>query len=137
MSWRSAKQQYVTESTYEDEYVAAPKALKEVVWIRDFIIELGFLPVVDALIPLQFDIEGAVSQSKELKKPSKMKHVNRKYHIIRKFIQKKQIVVNDIRIYKQGLKCRCRCRYLASQACQYTARRPARVGTPDMQRACL
>ena len=42
VSWKSSKQETVTDSTTKAEYIAASVAAKEGVWIRRFLIELGF-----------------------------------------------------------------------------------------------
>ena len=44
MSWKSSKQETVTDSTTKAEYIAASEATKEVVWIKKFVSELGVVP---------------------------------------------------------------------------------------------
>jgi hypothetical protein len=44
VSWESSKQNTVADSTTEAEYIAASEAAKEVVWIRNFVSELGVVP---------------------------------------------------------------------------------------------
>ena len=39
VSWKSSKQETVTDSTTEAEYIAALEAAKEGVWIRKFLID--------------------------------------------------------------------------------------------------
>src|SRR4051812_36057415 len=41
VSWKSSKQDTVTSSSTEAEYIAASEAVKEAVWIRNFLIALG------------------------------------------------------------------------------------------------
>ena len=40
ISWRSVKQSSIAASTMEAEYIAASEAAKEVVWLKNFIIDL-------------------------------------------------------------------------------------------------
>ncbi|CAA0830837.1 cysteine-rich RLK (RECEPTOR-like protein kinase) 8, partial [Striga hermonthica] len=40
ISWRSAKQKCVADSTMEVEYIAASEAAKEAVWLRNFLVDL-------------------------------------------------------------------------------------------------
>ena len=44
VSWKSSKQETVSDSTMEANYIAASEAAKEGVWIRKFLIELGVFP---------------------------------------------------------------------------------------------
>jgi hypothetical protein len=37
VSWKSSKQDIVADSTMEDEYIAASKAAKKAIWIRNFV----------------------------------------------------------------------------------------------------
>ena len=96
ISWRSVKQSYIADSTMEAEYVAASEASKEAVWLRKFLTELGVVPNMDKPIVLYCDNSGAVSQCKEPRNHKKGKHIERKYHLIREFIQKDEIVVEQI-----------------------------------------
>ena len=65
MSWKSSKQETITDSTTEAEYIAASEATKEVVWIKKFVSELGVVPSCSSLIDLYCDNNGAIAQAKE------------------------------------------------------------------------
>ena len=41
VNWRSVKQSSIVDSTMEVEYVAASKATKESVWLKNFLMDLG------------------------------------------------------------------------------------------------
>jgi hypothetical protein len=45
----------------EVEYIAASKAAKEVVWIRNFISKLGVVPSASSLMDLYCDNSGAIA----------------------------------------------------------------------------
>ena len=88
VSWRSIKQSCIADSTMEVEYVVDLEATKEAVWIRKFLMELGFIAkAVDPMI-LYRDNSRAVAQAKELKNHRKDKHIERKYHLVRKIVQR-------------------------------------------------
>jgi len=64
--WKSSKQETVTDSTTEAEYIAASEAAKEGVWIRKFLIhQLGVFPNASSLLDLYCDNSGAIAQAKE------------------------------------------------------------------------
>src|SRR4051794_27842003 len=65
VSWRSAKQSVVAKSSTESEYIAASEAAQEVVWMKEFITELGVVP--SALDPLVIycDNMGPIANAQE------------------------------------------------------------------------
>ena len=63
VSWKSSKQNTLVDSTTEAEYIAASKSVKEGVWIRKFLIELGVFP--NASSPLDLYNSGAIAQATE------------------------------------------------------------------------
>jgi hypothetical protein len=75
MSWKSCKQDIVADSTSEGEYIVASKATKEVVWIRNFVSELGVVPNASNPMNLYCDISGAIAQAKELRAHKMAKYV--------------------------------------------------------------
>ena len=54
------------------------------------------IPSADRLITLYCDNSGAVAQSKELRSHKKQKHILRKYHLIRDFIDRGDTMVTKI-----------------------------------------
>ena len=56
--WKSSKQNTVVDSTTEAEYVAASKALKEAVWIKQFLEDVGVVP--SALDPVEIYCDKSV-----------------------------------------------------------------------------
>ena len=75
VSWKSSKQQTVTDLVTDVEYIATSEATKEVVWIRKFITKLEVVPSIQGPVPLFCDNTGAVAQAKEPKSYQKSKHV--------------------------------------------------------------
>ena len=96
ISWRSIKQSCIVDSTMEAKYVVASKAAKEAVWLRKFLMKLGVISkVVDPMI-LYYDNSGAVAQAIEPKNHRKDKHIERKYHLVREIVQRRDIIEENI-----------------------------------------
>ena len=65
--WKSFKQHTVIDFVCEVEYIAASNAVKEVVWLRKFIIKLRVTLFIDGFILLYCDSTKAIAQAKEPK----------------------------------------------------------------------
>jgi hypothetical protein len=61
--------------TTEAEYIIASEAAKKVVWIRNFVSELGVVPSMSSHMDLYCDNSGAIAQAKELRAHKRAKHV--------------------------------------------------------------
>ena len=57
----------MTGSTTDSEYIAASKAAKKAIWIRNFVSELSVMPSASSPIDLYCDNSGAIAQAKEPK----------------------------------------------------------------------
>jgi hypothetical protein len=66
VSWKSSKQDTVVDLIMEAKYIAASKAAKEVVWIRNFVSELGVVPSASSPMDLYCDNSGATVQERSL-----------------------------------------------------------------------
>ena len=95
MSWRSSNQETVTDSTIESEYIAASEVAKEVVWIKKFITRLGVVPRISDLVGLYCDNNRAITNAKEPRSHQRSKHILRRYHLIRKIIER-----GDVKIFR-------------------------------------
>ena len=80
----------------EAEYIAASEAAKEAVWVRKFIGKLGVVPSVAGPITIYCDSTGAIAQATMPKSHNRSKHVLRKYHIIREFVENNEIAIEKI-----------------------------------------
>jgi hypothetical protein len=96
VSWKSSKHESVTDSTTEAEYIAASESVKECVWIRKFLIELGVFPNASSPLNLYRDNNGAIAQAKEPRNHQKSKHVLRKFHLIQEFVRRGEIKICKI-----------------------------------------
>ena len=80
VSWMSKKQELVTLSTAEAEYVAATHAVKEGVWLCHFIEEV-FQPLVNPTV-LYCDNQAAIALTKDGSFHARTKHIDIRYHFI-------------------------------------------------------
>jgi hypothetical protein len=72
----------------EAEYVEVSEASKDAVWLWKFLTKLGVMPDTDKPLIIYCDNFGVVSQCKEPKNHMNSKHIERKYNLIREFIQR-------------------------------------------------
>eukprot|EP00253_Pinus_taeda_P005760 PITA_05760 len=89
VSWRSHKQLVPAGSTIEAKYVAAVEATKEIVWLKKVIEDLQVKQVQST--PLMIDNTSAIRLAKNPKFHDRMKHINTKYHMIRRHVEAKTI----------------------------------------------
>ena len=96
INWRSIKQSCVADSTMEAEYVAASKATKDIVWLRNFLLNLGEVPSVQSPIILYCDNSRMVANLKESRIHKRAKHIDHKYHLTRDIMHRCDVVVTKI-----------------------------------------
>ncbi|GJS70549.1 retrotransposon protein, putative, ty1-copia subclass [Tanacetum coccineum] len=87
VTWKSSKQDTVADSSCEFEYITACKASNEVIYMKNFIGDLGVVPTVQDPIKIFYDNENAVALTKEPKDHRKSKHIERKYHFVRSKVE--------------------------------------------------
>jgi hypothetical protein len=80
ISWGSRKQELVTLSTTEAEYVIAMHTVKEIIWLRRLIGEL-FGPLTNPTL-LYSDNQSAIALMKDGNYHARMKHIDIRYHFI-------------------------------------------------------
>ena len=81
VSWSSRKQELVTLSTAEAEYVAATHAAKEAIWLRRLIGEL--FPTLIDTTSLYCDNQAALKLATDNNYHARTKHIDIRYHFIR------------------------------------------------------
>jgi hypothetical protein len=81
VSWSSKRQEIVSLSTTESEYVAATHATKEALWLRSFIGEL-FTPILEPTT-LFSDNQSAITLTKDHQYHARTKHIDIHFHFIR------------------------------------------------------
>ena len=80
----------------EVEYVDACEAAKEAIWLKKVLSNLGVVRMEQFSITLFCDNSGAVAQSKDPRNQMKGKHIEKKYHIIRDIVTRRDVVVAKI-----------------------------------------
>ena len=80
VSWSSKKQEIITLSTTESEYVATTHTAKEVVWLHQFIGEV-FQPLTNQ-IPLHSDSQATIALTHNRSYHACTKHIDIRYHFI-------------------------------------------------------
>ena len=99
VSWKSSKQEMIVDSRTKSEYIATSEAVKEAVWIKKFITELGVVPSIVHPILLYCDNNGTIAQAKEPRSHQRSKHVLRRYHLIREIIGRNDVKIEKIPTY--------------------------------------
>jgi hypothetical protein len=75
VSWKSSKQDTIADSTMKAEYIGASEATKKVVWIKNFVSELGVVPSAYSPMDLYCVNSGAIEQAKDPRAHKRAKHV--------------------------------------------------------------
>ena len=94
VSWSSKKQQIVAQSSTEAEYIAQTHAAKEGVWLKAFTEEV--CGTRGGAMLINCDNQGAIALAKDNKFHSRTKHIDIRYHYIRKSVENKKISVSYI-----------------------------------------
>ena len=85
ISWKSSLQSVVALSTTEAEYIALTEAVKEAIWLRGLVSELGLKQEV---VIVSCDSSSAIQLSKNPKYHERTKHIDVRIHFIRDEINK-------------------------------------------------
>ncbi|TFY51058.1 hypothetical protein EVJ58_g10760 [Rhodofomes roseus] len=89
VSWASKRQEIISLSTTESEYVAVVHASKEALWLRSLIGQV-FAPSMEP-IPLKSDNMSAISLTQDHQYHARTKHIDIRFHFIRWVVQDKKI----------------------------------------------
>ena len=84
VSWSSRKQELVTLSTAEAEYIATTHAAKEAIWLHRLITKL--FPTMRDPITLHCNNQAALKLATDDNHHARTKHIDVKYHFIRQVI---------------------------------------------------
>jgi len=91
ISWGSQKQSIVTLSSTEAEYVALANGVKEAIWLRNFLVELGY-PQKEPT-PVQVDNQSAIRLAHNPEFHNRTKHIDVRFHFIRNLVTENEISV--------------------------------------------
>ena len=93
ISWKASLQSVVALSTTEAEYVSSTEGVKEAIWMRGLVSELG---VPQDVIKVYCDSHSAICLTKNDMFQFKTKHVDIKYHFIRDVIAEGKIILEKV-----------------------------------------
>ncbi len=99
ISWMFCKQTCVSTSTTEAEYVALCSAVKEAVWMRQLLLDIGYPQNRPTLI--SEDNNGCISLTEQTGTHQRSKHIDVQYHYSRDAVETKKIEVQHISTEKQ------------------------------------
>ncbi|KAL0539894.1 hypothetical protein IC582_024115 [Cucumis melo] len=88
ISWFSKKQNCVSLSTAEAEYISAKSACTQIIWMNNMLQEYGF---AQETMTLYCDNMSAIDISRNLVQYSRTKHINIRHHFIRELVENKVI----------------------------------------------
>lgn len=93
VSWKSSLQHVIALSSTEAEYVALTEAVKEALWLRGFISELGF---VQKKVSIHCDSQSAIHLTKNSVFHERTKHIDVKLHFVRDILTKELVEIVKI-----------------------------------------
>src|SRR6202522_3449770 len=85
VSWSAKRQEIISLSTTESEYIAATYAAKKALWLRQLILQL--FGILLPATPLFCDNQSAIALAKEHQYHARTKHINVRFHFIRWIIE--------------------------------------------------
>lgn len=91
ISWASKRQKSVATSTTEAEYMALSLGVKEAIWLRRLLGELGFPR--DGPVPILVDNQSCIKLAKNPENHQLTKHIDTQYHFIRQEVEKEVVSV--------------------------------------------
>ncbi|KAL4011127.1 hypothetical protein IC575_028174 [Cucumis melo] len=98
VSWFSKKQNCVSLSTVEAEYIAARSECTQMIWMKNMLNEYG---IMQRVMTLYCDNMSAIDISKNPVQHSRTKHIDIRHHFIRDLIENKVITLQHIRSNSQ------------------------------------
>ncbi|UYV71336.1 hypothetical protein LAZ67_8002677 [Cordylochernes scorpioides] len=96
INWRSKKQQCVSLSTMESEYIALYHSAKEAVWLGQTLSDLGFISHFAKPLTIYCDNRSAIDFSKNNIENNRSKHISVQFHYTRDKINSGDIVVQFV-----------------------------------------
>jgi len=89
VSWSAKKQEIISLSTTESEYIAATYAAKEALWLRSLIFQIFGISL--SATTLYSDNQSAIALTKEHQYHARTKHIDIHYHFIRWIVEEGKI----------------------------------------------
>ncbi|GAA0170203.1 transmembrane signal receptor [Lithospermum erythrorhizon] len=95
VSWFGKKQNYVSLSTAETEYIAVGSSCTQLIWMKQMLEEYGVNPGV------YYDNMSAINISKNPVQHSRMNHIDIRHHFIRDLVEEKVVKLEHVSTDKQ------------------------------------
>lgn len=93
ISWSSQRQNVVSLSTAESEYIALSHGAKEAIWLRQFVKELN---INCNSVRIFVDNQASIKLASNSEHHKRSKHIDVRYHFIRDIVNKKQIALEYV-----------------------------------------
>ncbi|KAG9450314.1 hypothetical protein H6P81_010279 [Aristolochia fimbriata] len=98
VSWYSKKQNSISLSTAEAEYIAAGSCCAQLIWMRQMLADYG---ISSGALIVYCDNTSAINISKNPVQHSRTKHIDIRHHFIRDLVEDGKVVLNHISTDKQ------------------------------------
>lgn len=93
ISWKANQQSVVTLSTTQAEYIAFVEGVKDAIWLKGMIGELG---ITQEYVKIHCDSQSAIHLANHQVYHERTKHIDIRLHFIRDMIESKEIVVEKM-----------------------------------------
>ena len=90
VSWTSKKQQSVSLSSTESEYVAASIGCQEAIWIKTWLIEVL---AVEPTITVSANSQAAKAIANQTGMNERLKHIDLRFHLIKRLVTTNQVTL--------------------------------------------
>lgn len=94
VAWKSRRQQTVANSTAEAEYMASSEAVRQALWLKRLLEDLGH--PVNGPLPILNDNNAAINLSKNPIDHNNQKHIDMKIHSCREHVEKKNVSIDYV-----------------------------------------
>ncbi|KAL0847150.1 hypothetical protein Bca101_020396 [Brassica carinata] len=93
ISWHSKKQNCVSLSTAEAEYISLGSCCTQLLWMRQMLVDYGITS--DSMI-VHYDNMSAINLTKNPVQHSRTKHVDLRHHFVRELVELKLVVIEHV-----------------------------------------
>jgi hypothetical protein len=93
ISWKANQQSVVALSTTQAEYIALVEGVKEAIWLKGMIGELG---ITQECVKIHCDSQSAIHLANHQVYHERTKHIDIRLHFVRDMIESKEIVVEKV-----------------------------------------
>ena len=98
VSWYSKKQNSISLSTVEAEYIAAGSCCTQLMWMKQMLEDYG---IFQDTLYVYCDNTSVINSSKNPVQHSRTKHIDIRHHFIRELVENKTVVIEYVTTEKQ------------------------------------